>query len=479
MRTTKHIQLPIIVSFLLVIAFIWQFTSCAVIVAPTGGPRDSLPPVLMSAVPKDSLKGFTEKKIVFEFNEYVEVKDIQKNLIVSPYPKTIPNVEYKLRTVTVRLKDTLQPNTTYTLDFGDAIHDINEGNIIKHFTYIFTTGNHFDKGTFSGRVIVAETGNVDSTLTVFLYKNREDSAVSKQRPSYIARVDSTGHFHFRNLPADTFALYAWKDEGAARYFGNKQIFAFADNYIVTSQETPPAPVTLYAFFEPEDTSKKYTPTSLPKTQTQKEKDKAKEDKRFKFSTSLTSGKQDILDSLRISFESQIKTYDTSKFRFTRGDFTPIKDYTLNLDTSKKDFTLHHKWIADTPYHIILMKNFAEDSTGKYITKDDTVSFRTMKKEEYGSLRLRFTNLDFSKKPLLVLLQNDKIRFSTPLETNQFRARLFLPGEYVIRIVYDENKNGKWDTGSFFGTKRQPEKATTIKKKLTVKANWDNDVDVIL
>lgn len=478
MRTTKHIQLPIIVSFLLVIAFIWQFTSCAVIVAPTGGPRDSLPPVLMSAVPKDSLKGFTEKRIVFEFNEYVEVKDVQKNLIVSPYPKTTPSVEYKLRTVTVRLKDTLQPNTTYTLDFGDAIRDINEGNIVKHFTYIFTTGNHFDKGTFSGKVIVAETGNVDSTLTVFLYKHREDSAVSKQRPSYIAKLDSTGRFNFRNLPADTFALYAWKDEGAARYFGNKQIFAFADNYIITSEENPPAPVTLYAFFEPEDTSKKYTP-SLPKQQTQKEKDKAKEDKRFKFSTSLTNGKQDILDSLRISFDSKVKTYDTSKFLFTRGDFTPIKDYSLNLDTSNKDFTLHHKWIADTPYHIILMKNFAEDSTGRFVTKDDTVSFRTMKKEEYGSLRLRFTNLDLSKKPLLVLLQNDKIKFSTPLETNQFRARLFLPGEYVIRIVYDENKNGKWDTGSFFGTKRQPEKATTIKKKLTVKANWDNDVDVIL
>lgn len=478
MRITKHIQLPIIVSFLLVVIFIWQFTSCAVIVAPTGGPKDSLPPVLLSAVPKDSLKGFNEKKIVFEFNEYVEVKEAQKNLIVSPYPKTTPNVEYKLRTVTVRLKDTLQPNTTYTLDFGDAIRDINEGNIAKHFTYIFTTGDHFDSNTFSGRVKVAESGNVDSTLTVFLYKNRQDSAVSKQRPSYIARLDSLGRFNFKNLPADTFAVYAWKDEGAARYFGNKQLFAFADNYIITSHDNPPAPITLYAFFEPEDTSRKtYTPA--PKPQPQKEKDKNKDDKRLKFGTSLNNNKQDILDSLRITFESQLKTYDTSKFLFTRGDFMPIKDYTLNFDTSHKDFTLHHKWIADTPYHIILMKNFAEDSTGKFITKDDTLSFRTMRKEDYGSLRLRFSNLDLSKNPLLVLLQNDKIKFSAPLETSQFRAKLFLPGEYQIRIVYDENKNGKWDTGSFFGHRKQPEKATTINKKLTVKANWDNDVDVIL
>lgn len=475
MKASKFIQpFSIIVTFFVLLQFMVQSTGCAVIVAPQGGPKDSLPPVLVSATPKDSLTNFSDKdkKIIFEFNEFVDVKDIQKNLIVSPYPKVSPIVESKLKTVTVRIKDTLQPNTTYTLDFGNAIQDINEGNVLKHFSYIFTTGKTFDQHTLSGRVIVAETGNVDSTLTVFLYKNKIDSAITKENPRYIAKLDTMGRFTFKNLPADTFALYAWKDEGARRYFGSKQLFAFADSIFFTGHDN--SPITLYAFLEPEQQKKTTTTNSKNDS-----KEKNKDDKRLKYTTSLQNGKQDILDSLRITFESPLKSYDTSKFSFTTGNFTPITGYTFNIDTTNKEFILHHKWLTDTPYHIILMKDFAQDSTGKYITKNDTLSFRTMKKEEYGTLRLRFSNLDLKRNPLLVLLQNDKIKFSTPLTTTQYRAKLFLPGEYTIRIVYDENKNGRWDTGTFFGTRKQPEKAQTVPKKLTVKANWDADMDVNL
>ncbi len=473
MKVTKHIRpVSLVVVIIILVQYLLQTTGCAIIVAPTGGPKDSLPPVLMSALPKDSTKNFTEndKKIIFEFNEFVELKDIQKNLIVSPYPKTPPTVESKLRTVTVRLKDTLQVNTTYTLDFGNALQDINEGNILKNFTYIFSTGNEFDSRTLSGKVIVAETGNVDSTLTVFLYKNKTDSAVTKENPRYITRLDSTGRFTFKNLPADTFALYAWKDEGARRYFGSKQLFAFADSAVSTANDN--APITLYAFLESEEQRK---PTTTTKSDSKEKSD----DKRLKYITSLSNNKQDILDSLRITFESPLKNYDTTKLIFTAANFSPVTDYTLKIDSTNKEFTLKHNWIEDTAYHIIMEKDFAEDSTGKFITKSDTISFRTMKKDEYGSLRLRFSNFDASKNPLLVLLQNDKVKFSTPIESTQYRAKLFLPGEYIIRIVYDENKNGKWDTGSFFGTKRQPEKAQTFTKKLTVKANWDNEADVDL
>jgi hypothetical protein len=110
---------------------------CANIAAPTGGFRDSLPPVLLGVVPRDSFEHFTEKKIVFTFNEYVELNEIQQNLLVSPTPKINPIVESKLRTVTVRIKDTLEENTTYSINFGNAIRDINEGNALKDFTIYF------------------------------------------------------------------------------------------------------------------------------------------------------------------------------------------------------------------------------------------------------------------------------------------------------------------------------------------------------
>src|SRR2546423_4373286 len=133
------------IPYLLIIFFIPKIivlSGCANIIPPSGGPRDSLPPVLLHVAPPDSSKGFNSGKIIFTFNEFVELNNLQDNLIVSPVPAIQPIVEAHLRTITVRIKDTLQPNTTYSLNFGRAIRDINEGNELKNFTYVFTTGNY-------------------------------------------------------------------------------------------------------------------------------------------------------------------------------------------------------------------------------------------------------------------------------------------------------------------------------------------------
>src|SRR5437773_1032931 len=119
-------------------------TGCANMFPPEGGLRDSLPPELLKATPADSSKQFHADRITLTFDEFVQVQDIYKTLIISPIPKTQPNVDVKLRTVIVKFKDSLEPNTTYTLNFGNAIRDINEGNILKNFTYIFSTGPSFD-----------------------------------------------------------------------------------------------------------------------------------------------------------------------------------------------------------------------------------------------------------------------------------------------------------------------------------------------
>ena len=161
---------------------------CAQMGAPTGGPKDTIPPHLVNANPAMFDTGFTGNKVVFNFDEYVNVENIQSELMVSPYQKANPTVNFKLKTVTVKFKDTLKPNTTYSLNFGKAIKDVNEGNVLKNFTYVFSTGNTIDSLTFSGNVLLAETGKVDSTLQVYLYKNANDSSVEQKRPDYIARL---------------------------------------------------------------------------------------------------------------------------------------------------------------------------------------------------------------------------------------------------------------------------------------------------
>jgi uncharacterized protein (DUF2141 family) len=441
---------------------------CANIIPPTGGPRDSLPPVLVAVTPKDSSENFNAKKVTFYFNEFVVIDNVHDNLVVSPVPKQEPLIEYKLRTVTIKIKDTLEENTTYAYDFGNAIKDNNEGNILKNFTYVFSTGAHIDSLELSGRVLIAQTGVPDSTLIVMLHRKGDDSAVIKEKPRFIAKLDSTGRFHFRHLPPGDFYLYALKDEGGQKKFiSKKQLFAFADKPVNTAGTN--AGILLYAYLEKDDDKR----PPLPKPVVKPDKDKEK-DKRLKFSLNLDNNQQDILGQLVFTFNDPLKNFDSAKVKFTDAAFAPISNYRLVKDTTNKKLTLSYKWPENTAFNLIVDKDFAEDSSGRKIPRTDTLKFRTLKEADYGSVSIRFNNLDLSKKPVLQLLQSDVVKDSARLSAKDFKIKLFKPGEYDIRILLDENGNGTWDTGEFFGKRRQPEKVIHVKRKLNVKANWDND-----
>ena len=451
---------------------------CANIAAPTGGFRDTIPPVLVEAVPKDSFENFKDKKIVFTFNEYVELKEIQENLLVSPTPKINPLIESKLRTVTVRIKDTLEPNTTYSINFGNSIRDINEGNIIKNFTYIFSTGNHIDNYELSGNVMLAENGKVDSTIIVLLHRKQDDSAVAKEKPRYIAKLDGKGNFHFRFLPAGTFSLYALKDEGGSRmYMSPKQLFGFADKPVVIGPENEPQSLLVYL---EKDTSKPKAPgTRLPGAL--KEKDKGKEqDKPLHFQTNLLNGTLDLLGDFKMEFTIPLKLFDTTKISFNNDQLKPIAGASFTKDSTSKIITLKYRWVPATNYKIIIQKDAFVDTSGKAIQKPDTIYFKTKANEDYGSLRMRFRNLDFSKHPVLQFVQSDKVVFSYVFQSRpDFFYKLFVPGDYDLRLLLDANQNGIWDTGEFFGKHLQPEKVIAIPKKLKVKGNWDNELEIEL
>src|SRR5690242_16994874 len=219
---------------------------CANIIPPEGGPRDTIPPVILKVSPSDSTRNFTGKTIVFTFDEFVELDNVAENLLVSPLPKHNPDVSSKLKTVTIKIKDSLEANTTYSFDFGKAVKDFTEGNPVKDFTYTFTTGQYFDSLQLQGHVILAETGKIDTTLIVMLHTNARDSAVVINRPRYIAKLDSKGRFLFKNLPPKTFYIYALKDEnGTLRYLQDKLLFGFADKPVTVQAKTED--LTLYAY----------------------------------------------------------------------------------------------------------------------------------------------------------------------------------------------------------------------------------------
>lgn len=445
---------------------------CANMIPPTGGPRDSLPPVLLNATPRDSSLNFNSKKITFTFNEYVQLTDVQQNLIVSPVPKTNPTVEYKLRNVTVTLRDTLEENTTYTLNFGNSIRDNNEGNPLKNFSYAFSTGPELDSFSLQGNVTIAETGKVDSTLIVLLHQNLADSAVSKERPRYIARLDGAGNFMFQNLPAGTFNLYALKDEGGMRRYSSPgQLFAYSDAPVVVPFSGED--IKLRAFID-----SVIVDDDLPASSGA---NAAAQPKTLQYNTNLINNSvQDLLSPLELTVRNvPFKTFDSNGVKLYNELYQLEPSYTARLDTSNLKVTITNPWKENTTYNLILDKAFATDTLNRSLAKTDTLTFQTKRENEYGAVRLRFLNLDLSLNPILQFVQNDQVVKSYPMSGRDFATKLFEPGEYSLRIVLDENKNGIWDTGKFLREKRQPERIIFIERKVNVKANWDNEIDITL
>lgn len=471
----KKIFTPIIVIACFFCAVsLFTGTGCANIIPPTGGPRDSLPPVLMNALPKDSTVNFKDNKITLTFDEYVQLdNNLNEQLIVSPNPERIPLVEGKLRTVTIKLKDSLKPNTTYSINFGRALKDVNENNVLKNFTYVFSTGDQLADGMITGNVKLAETGDVDSMLLVVLHSNLNDTAIKKLKSDYYTRLDSSGNFRFKYLPNEKFSVYVLPNDYSKKYDDSTKMFAFYNQPVEATAN--PSPVQLYAYEEKKLQSKPVSASSG----SGKKDDKTAEDKRLKYTANLENNEQDLLDSLELTFIRPVTKFDSSLVTLSDTSYKPITGYRIfQTDTTAKRFALVFNWPENQPYKLVLEKEAFADSAGITLSKNDTLSFKTKRESQYGSIRLHFNNLDLSRNPVLQLVQNKVIVQSVPLTSIEWSQKLFEPGQYDMRILYDANKNGVWDPGNF-DAKLQPEIVEKIKRQLTTKANWDNEVDINL
>ncbi|RYF84817.1 MAG: hypothetical protein EON98_08185, partial [Chitinophagaceae bacterium] len=433
------------------------------------GPRDSLPPELLAVTPRDSTLNFRGDRITFTFDEYIDdPQELSRNLLFTPTFEVNPDIAVRGKTLTLRLRDSLLPNTTYTFNFGDAIRDLNEGNVVRNFVYTFSTGPTIDSLSLSGKVTLAENGRIDSTLIVVLHNKLYDSAVAKERPVYIARVDGSGSFRFRNLPKDTFAIYALGNPNFGRRYQQNELFAFSNEPVLTGLTRE---VTLSAF-RPEQKTTSSTTTASPRPT-------AGNEKRLRFTTTPASGNLDLQSDYLLNFQSPLRSFDSTKVALTADSTFRSVAYRISLDSTRTVLRFRSQWTEGTRYNIILDRDFADDSAGRKLLKTDTLNFATKKRSDYGELKIRIRNLDSIQNPVLQFVQNDQVVFSAPLTGGVFSTNLFNPGEYELRILADKNKNGKWDPGQFFGEKRQAELVTPLSRKLVVKAGLENDFDVSL
>jgi len=223
--------------FLLPAALTIMINACAKISSPTGGPRDRTPPVVLKSVPENATTNFKGNSLVTTFDEYVVLDNINEKFMVSPPMAKKPRIFMKGKNVIVEFEEELKDSTTYTFYFQDAIKDLNEGNIFENFQFVFSTGPVIDSLSVTGNVFNSFNLEAPENTLVLMFSNQDDSAVVKNLPDYISRVDQTGYFRFNNLRSGTYRLFALVDiDNSKNYNLIEEEFAFMDSAIVVTPE---------------------------------------------------------------------------------------------------------------------------------------------------------------------------------------------------------------------------------------------------
>ncbi len=221
---------------MLLTTFITQ--RCANAVAPTGGPKDETPPVVVEAVPENHSTNFTDKKIEITFDEYVTLENANQNVLISPPMSEKPDIKLHNKTVIIKFKENLKANTTYTINFGSSIKDLHEGNVFKDYVYSFSTGDYIDTLRIAGKVLNAEDKKPVEDAYVGLYAaDREnlDSLPITVPPNYITKTDKDGNFTLNGLADKKYFVFALKDVNSNLYFDlpNENV-AFLDTLVAAS-----------------------------------------------------------------------------------------------------------------------------------------------------------------------------------------------------------------------------------------------------
>jgi len=463
--------IPTILLCCLTAMAIIQMGGCANIVPPSGGPRDSIPPYAVYAKPKDSSTNIAPREILISFNEYITTNALQEQLIVSPNIKNNPLVDQRLNMLRIRLSDSLNANTTYSLQFGNALRDVNESNIVQNYTYVFSTGNQIDTGKLFGKVQIAETGIVDSSLVAVLHPIENDSAIFIDKPNYYSRINGQGIFEFKFLPATNFNIYIVPNDYSKRYDDSTKLFAFLDRSVNPSQTKDS--IQLYAFEASPKKEKKALSTVGAKNA-------KKQSPVLKYSSNLEGKEKDILSPLILNFETPIRLNDSFTISITDTNLVQQEGAVLAINAqNKQQVDIDFPWEANTDYKLVLPQKSIKDSLSNFLIKADTIRFKTKPESSYGTAMLRINGFQEFEHPVLLLIQDQKVKFSYPITQNLLRINLLPPGDYQLKLLSDANQNGRWDTGKFMGKKLQPELVRNLKLILNIKSNWDNEMNLIL
>lgn len=510
--------------------------SCAKRGSITGGAKDTIAPTLKSSFPENYSIKFQGNKIKLVFDENIKLKDLNKQLIISPpmknEPLIIPTTPTKNLTITI--KDTLLPNTTYSLNFGQSIADNNEGNPYNQFKYVFSTGDYIDSLALGGKVKDAYDKEVASFVSVMLYEANEkfnDSTIYKENPRYVTNtLDSLKTFRLENLKAGKYFLIALKDNNKNNKFNpksdrigfNKEVVTIPNDTVfeleLFKEDLPfkaikPVQVSgnrLILGFEGKENSKGekpkiilknkdeiipsvvtkiakkdslqvwFKPLKIDSLSLKIEKGNYKKDFNFKIKNqkndtlnlkAVQSGILNFRDRFTLESSTPLVKFDKSKIKLIDKDSTAV-NFTTAYDEYTQELFIDFKIEEAQKYNLKMMPGAVTDFFEK---ANDTLSFKTSTRNraDYGNLVLSLKNVN--RFPVIIQLTDEKGAVVKESEYTEGKTELeFIslePYLYTLRAIYDDNKNKEWDTGNYL-EKKQAEEVIYFSKEIDVRTNWD-------
>ncbi len=520
------------------------FYACANVGSPSGGPKDETPPVLDTLGSTQNFQtNFQKQRIILVFDEFVELKDVFNQVVVSPPLAKRPIVTKKKKTIRFDFDkdEILRPEATYTINFGDAVRDYNEGNVVPDLRFVFSTGDFIDSLEVNGKIVDALTGEPSEGVLLMLYDNLSDTVVRTERPFYFAKTREDGQYTIGNIKSDTFKVFALFDSNLNyRYDQESELIGFPDGNIYLSGDSSLILPTISLFHEEPPLkiiSKKSSAGLVKLTFNQIPYDVDfklgddfenisyeydldtvnvwydwKEEKDWELFVNMdtvffdtiavkAANKETFLNKQKLKLAGNQKK-QTIKFNPTKAILVNLNHPLGSVDTSKiffyvdsfftqiipkvgfeqRELQLNYRWKEDSIYQLQILPGGVTDIYG--LSNVDTIrqQYKAAARKDFGNIALTINGLDSLKHYVVQLFfkNNSKLVKEIPIkEVKEFKHNFntINPGAYYVRIITDHNQNERWDSGNY-DKKIQPEPIFTVTLE-ELRSNWDVEEEITL
>ena len=524
-------------NFICIVTSALVIFGCAKRGNPSGGPIDSIPPVLVNASPKLNSINFDSDEIRLTFDEWIKLENIQDQLIISP---PIDKSSYEItplsgvtKKVFLRFLDSLNPKTTYTINFGNSIQDNNENNPLTFFSYTFSTGETIDSLFIMGNIRDAFDQETDDYISLQLYRVDslfKDSIIYSDKPTYISNTLDSTNYKFQNLKEGKYLLIALKDLDNNYFFDPfYDKIGFMDSLIILPRDSiidlklfkeetdlvweKPHFINSekigFGYYGRLDIDKIKIETNIPDSVNYvftKEKDidtlnlwlsknsfdslnfSLIESDTIKLTTVKFDRKKDsLIDSLNLSPKTINIIHINESFKISSNipvanvedSLITVRDidslvipFSTEINSQLNEVFISFDVSPSDKYNIFIKPNAIKDIRGGV---NDSINYNVVSQtlEDYGNIFLDILGGNNSKYILQLLNANNEIirEYKNAYSNSSYTFNYVIPGKYTFRLIEDLNSNDVWDTGNYI-KRKQPEPVYYFPSEIDVRANWD-------